>query len=212
MAQLALGLIETVGLAAGIEAADAAVKSANVRLIGYELTKGDGMATIKVEGDVGAVKAAVDAAVSAATRVGKVFSSHVIPRPANGLENVVFSKDTVGLEMAPKQEETKEQERPFEEPIKPQAQESAPLEVVAEEAPVVETVVEEDPIVEVVVEETPVVEVAVEEIPEAEAATEQNEQEQLDAEQPTDADNDIASDESKGKSNGKPSTRKKKRP
>ena len=62
MQQKSLGLIETQGLAAGIEAADAAVKSANVELVGYELTKGGGWTTIKILGDVGAVKAAVDAA------------------------------------------------------------------------------------------------------------------------------------------------------
>ncbi|MDP2842150.1 MAG: BMC domain-containing protein, partial [Acetobacterium sp.] len=60
----AIGLIEAIGLATAIEAADAAVKSANVRLIGYEACKGDGMSTIKVAGDIGAVKAAVDAATA----------------------------------------------------------------------------------------------------------------------------------------------------
>jgi microcompartment protein CcmL/EutN len=89
-------LIETVGLAGGIEAADAAVKSANVTLLGYELTKGDGMVTVKIEGDVGAVKAAVSAAVSAASKICRVVSSHVIPRPAAGLESLITSKDTVG--------------------------------------------------------------------------------------------------------------------
>ena len=64
--QKSLGLIETQGLAGGITAADAAVKSANVELIGYELTKGGGWTTVKIQGDVGAVKAAVDAAKIAA--------------------------------------------------------------------------------------------------------------------------------------------------
>lgn len=91
----ALGMIETVGLAPAIEAADTAVKSANVTLIGYELTKGGGMVMVKFEGDVGAVKAAVEAGAMAAERVGKVFSKHIIPRPGNGVETIVYSKETV---------------------------------------------------------------------------------------------------------------------
>ena len=91
-----LGLIETQGLAAGIEAADAAVKSANVELIGYELTKGGGWTTIKVQGDVGAVKAAVDAARMAAAKINQVISTRVIPRPSAGLDMLVYSPDTVG--------------------------------------------------------------------------------------------------------------------
>lgn len=96
----ALGLIETVGMAAAIEAADAAVKSANVSLIGVELTKGDGMVTVKIEGDVGAVKAAIDAASQAALRVNKVFATKVITRPAEGLDELVYSKETKGVERA----------------------------------------------------------------------------------------------------------------
>ena len=91
-----LGLIETQGLAAGVEAADAAVKSANVELIGYELTKGGGWTTVKIQGDVGAVKAAVDAARMAAAKVNRVVSTRVIPRPAAGLETLVHNPDTVG--------------------------------------------------------------------------------------------------------------------
>lgn len=91
-----LGLIETQGLAAGIEAADAAVKSANVRLIGYELTKGGGWATIKVEGDVGAVKAAVDAARMAAAKVNQVVSTRVIPRPSAGLDLLYIIRILLG--------------------------------------------------------------------------------------------------------------------
>jgi microcompartment protein CcmL/EutN len=98
----ALGFIETVGLTAAIEAADSAAKSANVRILGYELAKGDGMATVKVEGDVGAVKAAVKAAEAAAGKVGRVVSVHVIPRPAEGTERIVRSRETVGLGEAKK--------------------------------------------------------------------------------------------------------------
>ena len=89
--QKSLGLIETQGLAGGIEAADAAVKSANVRLIGYELTKGGGWTTVKIEGDVGAVKAATDAGAAAASRVGELVSVHVIPRPHEEVEFILPS-------------------------------------------------------------------------------------------------------------------------
>jgi len=98
MAKQALGIIETVGLAAGIEAADAAVKSAGVHLTGYELTKGAGMVLIKVEGDVGAVKAAIDAAYAAASKVGKVAAKQVIARPHDSLDTLIHSKETVGLQ------------------------------------------------------------------------------------------------------------------
>lgn len=83
----ALGLIETVGLVAAIEAADAGVKAANVKLIGYELAKGGGLTTVKFTGDVGAVKAAVEAGKAAAERVGKVYAVHVIPRPDNQVKD-----------------------------------------------------------------------------------------------------------------------------
>lgn len=96
MVKNALGLIETVGLAAGLEAADAAVKAADVELIGYELTKGGGMVVIKLCGDVGAVKAAVDAGSAAAARINKVVAKHVIPRPHNELGTMVLSRETTG--------------------------------------------------------------------------------------------------------------------
>ena len=96
MQQKSLGLIETPGLAAGIEAADAAVKSANVELVGYELTKGGGWTTIKILGDVGAVKAAVDAARIAAGKVSRVVSTRVIARPSMGLTGLIHNTDTVG--------------------------------------------------------------------------------------------------------------------
>mgnify|MGYP000544794323 CR=1 FL=1 len=90
MQQKSLGLIETQGLAAGIEAADAAVKSANVELVGYELTKGGGWTTIKILGDVGAVKAAVDSGVESAQRIGEVVTSLVIARPHNDINKIVI--------------------------------------------------------------------------------------------------------------------------
>jgi ethanolamine utilization protein EutM len=76
----ALGLIETKGLVAAIEAADAMVKAANVALIG-KVQIGGGLVTVMVRGDVGAVKAATDAGAAAAGRVGELLSVHVIPRP-----------------------------------------------------------------------------------------------------------------------------------
>ncbi|MCX7012186.1 MAG: ethanolamine utilization microcompartment protein EutM [Candidatus Sumerlaeota bacterium] len=84
----ALGLIETRGLVGAIEAADAMVKAANVRLVGKEHV-GGGLVTVMVRGDVGAVKAATDAGASAARRVGELLSVHVIPRPHNELEKIL---------------------------------------------------------------------------------------------------------------------------
>jgi ethanolamine utilization protein EutM len=84
----ALGLVETMGLVAATEAADAMVKAANVRLVGRQ-QPGGGLITIIVEGDVGAVKAAVDAGSAAAAVVGRVVSSHVIPRPHDEIPDIL---------------------------------------------------------------------------------------------------------------------------
>ena len=85
----ALGLIETKGYVGAVEAADAMVKAANVRLIGYQKI-GAGLVTVMVRGDVGAVKAAVDAGRVAADRVGEeVVSTHVIPRPHTDVESLL---------------------------------------------------------------------------------------------------------------------------
>jgi ethanolamine utilization protein EutM len=84
----ALGMIETRGLVASIEAADAMVKAANVRLIG-KVHVGGGLVTVMVRGDVGAVKAATDAGAAAAQRVGEMVSVHVIPRPHNELDAIL---------------------------------------------------------------------------------------------------------------------------
>ncbi len=84
----ALGMIECMGLVAMIEAADAMVKAANVTLVGYEKIDA-GLVTAIVRGDVAAVKAAVDAGAAAASRVGQVVSTHVIPRPAAELDEGV---------------------------------------------------------------------------------------------------------------------------
>ena len=88
MEKQALGMVETKGLVGSIEAADAMVKAANVKLIGKVLV-GGGLVTVMVRGDVGAVKAAVEAGGAAAKRVGEVVSVHVIPRPHEDVEGIL---------------------------------------------------------------------------------------------------------------------------
>ncbi len=87
---IALGMIETRGLVGAIEAADAMVKAANVTLIGKEHV-GGGLVTVMVRGEVGAVKAAVDAGAAAAERVGNLVSRHVIPRPHDDVNAILPS-------------------------------------------------------------------------------------------------------------------------
>lgn len=84
----ALGMIETRGMVPAIEAADAMTKSANVTLIGYKQI-GAGYVSVMVRGDVGAVKAAVDAGAAAASQVGELLSQHVIPRPHADVEKIL---------------------------------------------------------------------------------------------------------------------------
>jgi microcompartment protein CcmL/EutN len=86
--RIALGMIETKGLVALIEAADAMVKAANVKLVGYEKI-GSGYVTALIRGDVAAVKAATDSGAQAAQKVGELVSVHVIPRPHQNLEEVL---------------------------------------------------------------------------------------------------------------------------
>jgi len=86
----ALGMVETRGLVAAIEAADAMVKAANVTLIGSERI-GSGLVTVMVRGDVGAVKSAVEAGGAAASKLGEVVALHVIPRPHNDVEKLLPS-------------------------------------------------------------------------------------------------------------------------
>lgn len=85
---VALGMVETRGIVGAIEAADAMVKAANVTLIG-KVKVGGSLVTVMVRGDVGAVKAAVDAGAAAAERVGELISCHVIPRPHPELEAIL---------------------------------------------------------------------------------------------------------------------------
>lgn len=87
----AFGMVETKGLVGAIEAADAMVKTSNVRLVGKERTD-PAMITIKIIGDTAAVRSAVEAGAAAAQRVGQLISKHVIPRPAEGLQDLVFAK------------------------------------------------------------------------------------------------------------------------
>jgi ethanolamine utilization protein EutM len=84
----ALGMIETRGLVAMIEASDAMVKAANVQVVTWEKI-GAGYVTAIVRGDVAAVKAATDAGAAAASKIGELVSVHVIPRPHSSLEDVL---------------------------------------------------------------------------------------------------------------------------
>jgi len=92
MALQALGMVETRGVVGLIEAADAMCKAAKVELVGWDRV-GAGMCTAFVRGDVAAVKAAVDAGASAASRVGEVVSVHVIPRPHDDLDQAIPAKE-----------------------------------------------------------------------------------------------------------------------
>ena len=92
----ALGLVETKGFVGMIEASDAMAKSAKVRLLGYEKV-GNGLVTTLCRGEVGAVRAAVDAAAAAAQKVGELVSVHVIPRPHDDLEKYL---DQISIKIA----------------------------------------------------------------------------------------------------------------
>jgi ethanolamine utilization protein EutM len=156
LARNALGLIEVVGMTAAIVAADTAVKSANVRLLGYENSKGGGMITVKFEGDVGAVKAALEAASTAASRVNRIVSKHLIPRPSDEIEKMTNPKSKVSKEMATEAEKEaevaisveniekvieEEQELTKEEEVQ---EEESPVEVVMEEQPEKKSVEQDD--------------------------------------------------------------------
>ena len=88
MALEALGMVETRGLVAAIEAADAMCKAANVTLVGTEKI-GSGLVTIMVRGDVGAVKSSVEAGQAAACKLGELVATHVIPRPHGDVEKIL---------------------------------------------------------------------------------------------------------------------------
>lgn len=175
MQQKSLGLIEARGLLTAVECADAAVKSANVELLGYEACRGGGWTTIKVVGDVGAVKAAVAAARVAGEKVNGVVSAHVIARPSAGLSVMIANADTVGYQMptpevvAPQEDSTPEvaPSAPAEAPVAPVEEAEAPEAIEEPESPVVEAPAEEpaEAIVEEIapeVEEAPVAEPVIE--------------------------------------------------
>ncbi len=101
MSKEALGMVETKGLIGAIEAADAMVKAANVSLIGKQQI-GSGLVTVMVRGDVGAVKASVDAGAAAAKRVGDLFGVHVIPSPHDDVEKILPAASGAKAASAPK--------------------------------------------------------------------------------------------------------------
>ena len=88
MAQEALGMVETRGLVAAVEAADAMLKAANVTLVGTEKI-GSGLVSVMVRGDVGAVKAAVESGANSASKLGELVATHVIPRPHSDVEKIL---------------------------------------------------------------------------------------------------------------------------
>lgn len=126
----ALGMIETCGLVASIEAADAMVKAASVTLIS-KTHVGGGLVTVMVEGDVGAVKAATDAGAAAAERVGELISVHVIPRPAADVAHILDRKP----EPKPEPEPEPPAPEPEPEPEVPEPEEAAHTEEMKEEQP-----------------------------------------------------------------------------
>ncbi len=93
MSKEALGMVETKGYIGAIEAADAMVKAANVVLVGKE-NIGSAMVTVMVRGDVGAVKASVEAGAEAAKRVGELIGQHIIPRPHEDIEKILPKETT----------------------------------------------------------------------------------------------------------------------
>ena len=119
MLDYALGMIETRGLVGAIEAADAMTKAARVELIGKERVDG-GLVTIKVKGDVASVQAAVDAGAAAAQRVGELVSSHVIPRPDDMVEILIYPPPSQTREKSLPQ---KPQEAPAAKPVESKKQE-----------------------------------------------------------------------------------------
>jgi microcompartment protein CcmL/EutN len=128
MVDYALGLVETKGLVAAIEAADTMVKTANVILVGKEITRG-ALVTIKIVGDTAAVRSAVEAGAAAAQRVGELVSQHIIPRPGDGLEELIFAKSQLSqndveriLNGEPAVSEKKDFPLQEEEPIAPQSE------------------------------------------------------------------------------------------
>lgn len=158
----ALGMIETRGLVAAIEAADAMVKAANVTLTCKEHV-GGGLVTVMVRGDVGAVKAATDAGAAAAERVGELISVHVIPRPHEELEGLLTGPEQAPI---PEQTEPEPAELPKEEPeaVEESASEETAEAEVQEEQKSDEGETQSDPIAEALKEKKPAVKTKPEDI------------------------------------------------
>lgn len=199
MAERAVGFIETFGLTAAITAADAAVKSANVKLLGYEYAKGDGMCTVKVEGDVGACKAAIAAGKRAAEMVNGTHqgtkSVLLKARPADEIiPKMIVHRENVGGDIAlaegyrPKgesrmpvlvshwkpKEEPKAADTPIEKapepPVVEDLKEESPEPVKEEDSEPVEAPVEEAPVEEAKAEAKPAEDVEAVEAPVVEEA------------------------------------------
>ena len=137
----ALGMIEVYGYLTAVEALDSALKAANVSRLGVEKVRG-GLVTVLVEGDVGAVKAAMDASAAAAERVGTVISVHVIPRPADDVTRMLKGGKEPEEPTPPEPEKPSEQEissepdtmsEPESEAVKAEEGEKAPQDVTVEE-------------------------------------------------------------------------------
>lgn len=113
----ALGMIETYGMIGSIEAADAMLKASNVQLVKHELVDG-GIVTVIVEGDVGAVQAAIDAGKEAAARTSKLLSAHVIPRAANDVFTTIIGEKQLaktiarGVQKTTTRQKSQEKEQP----------------------------------------------------------------------------------------------------
>ena len=137
----ALGMIEVYGYLTAVEALDSALKAANVSRLGVEKVRG-GLVTVLVEGDVGAVKAAMDASTAAAERVGTVISVHVIPRPADDVTRMLKGGKEPEEPTPPEPEKPSEPEislepdtlsEPESEAVKAEEGEKAPQDVTVEE-------------------------------------------------------------------------------
>lgn len=131
----ALGMIEVYGYLTAVEALDSALKAANVSRLGVEKVRG-GLVTVLVEGDVGAVKAAMDASAAAAERVGTVISVHVIPRPADDVTRMLKGGKEPEEPTPPEPEKPSEPDtlsEPESEAVKAEEGEKAPQDVTVEE-------------------------------------------------------------------------------
>ncbi|MEW8993943.1 BMC domain-containing protein [Clostridium sp.] len=141
----ALGLVEVRGYVAAVEAADSALKAANVTLIGLEKIKG-GITTIKITGDVGAVKAAVDAARASVESLGTFRTAHVIPRVDSQVQNLFFEghkkSQEVSIESSSEKSDSKDNEK-IETPDKKKAEASDKEKVETSEIGIVEKVTKE---------------------------------------------------------------------